>query len=179
MTSQVANRYAQALFDLAVESDVADTMYSQIEDLSNVIYQNKELYSVLRSPLITKDDKKKVIDSIFEEKLDRYTLNFIKVLVDNDRTTEIKNVVEEYKKLLNERNNILEGVAITAIEMDKENLRALEEKLSLKYNKKVILENKIDESIIGGVVVKIGNEEIDSSVRNRLNTLRESLIEVK
>lgn len=179
MTSQVANRYAQALFDLAVESDVADTMYSQIEDLSNVIYQNKELYSVLRSPLITKDDKKKVIDSIFEEKLDRYTLNFIKVLVDNDRTTEIKNVVEEYKKLLNERNNILEGVAITAIEMDKENLRALEEKLSSKYNKKVILENKIDESIIGGVVVKIGNEEIDSSVRNRLNTLRESLIEVK
>lgn len=179
MTSQVANRYAQALFDLAVESDVADTMYSQIEDLSNVIYQNKELYSVLRSPLITKDDKKRVIDSIFEEKLDRYTLNFIKVLVDNDRTTEIKNVVEEYKKLLNERNNILEGVAITAIEMDKENLRALEEKLSSKYNKKVILENKIDESIIGGVVVKIGNEEIDSSVRNRLNTLRESLIEVK
>lgn len=179
MTSQVANRYAQALFDLAVEYDVADTMYSQIEDLSNVIYQNKELYSVLRSPLITKDDKKKVIDSIFEEKLDRYTLNFIKVLVDNDRTTEIKNVVEEYKRLLNERNNILEGVAITAIEMDKENLRALEEKLSSKYNKKVILENKIDESIIGGVVVKIGNEEIDSSVRNRLNTLRESLIEVK
>lgn len=179
MTSQVANRYAQALFDLAEESDLADKIYSEISEVQNILESNKNLYDVLRSPFISKEEKRNIVESIFNEVLEAYSKNFIKVLVDNDRTTEFKNVVEEYRRLINAKNNIVEGIVLTAVPIDDEKIGELEKKLSVKYKKSVKLKNKIDESIIGGVIVKIGNEEIDSSVKTRLNTLRESLIQVK
>jgi F-type H+-transporting ATPase subunit delta len=90
----------------------------------------------------------------------------------------IEEILKSYKSLLNEKNNVVEGVAITAIAMTTNEIKELEAKLSSRYNKNVTLENKVDESVLGGVLVRLGNEEIDGTVKNRLDKMKEQLSQV-
>ena len=102
----------------------------------------------------------------------------LKVIIDKDRVSAIEAILKSYKSLLNEKNNVVEGVAITAIAMTNDEIKELECKLSSKYNKNVTLENKVDESVLGGVLVRLGNEEIDGTVKTRLAKMKEQLSQV-
>ncbi len=90
----------------------------------------------------------------------------------------MEDIRDSYKELINEKNNILEGRAISAIAMSENELNELQTKLSSKYNKNVVLENIVDETILGGVLVRLGNEEIDGTVKTRLSNLRDQLSQV-
>ena len=90
----------------------------------------------------------------------------------------IEEILKSYKSLLNEKNNVVEGVAITAIAMTTSEIKELEAKLSSRYNKNVTLENKVDESILGGVLVRLGNTQIDGSVKTRLDNIKDQLSQV-
>jgi len=103
---------------------------------------------------------------------------FLKIIIDKDRVSAIETVEKSYKVLLNEKNNIIEGIAITAVAMSQEEIKQLEAKLSSKYNKNVTLENKVDKSILGGVLVRLGNEEIDGTVKTRLAKMKYQLSQV-
>ena len=175
MINQVARRYAEALFELAEENDILSDMYTEIFDLKNIIKENNGLYDVLRSPFVKSDEKKQVIDAIFGGQVSEYGLNFLKVLVDNQRITELEGIVAAYRGLFNDKNGIAEGTVTTVVALESEKILELEQKLSAIYNKKVKLENIIDKDILGGVLVRIGNEEIDGSVKSRLNDLKNSL----
>ncbi|MDU4935056.1 MAG: ATP synthase F1 subunit delta, partial [Peptostreptococcaceae bacterium] len=113
-----------------------------------------------------------------EDKININIKNFLKILIEQDRISFISDISDSYKELLNEKNNILEGFVISAIPMKKEEIKELEEKLSEKYNKNVTLENKVDKSILGGVLVRLGNEEIDGTVKTRLDKMKEQLSQV-
>ena len=178
MISQVAIRYAQALFELAEEENQTSEIYSEIFDLNEVISSNKSLYDVLRSPFIGRDEKKKVVYELFADKVQKNTKNFLMVLVDNDRTTQLSSIVQSYKQFMNNKFNIAEGKVYTAIPLSREQISELEKKLSAKYNKNVQLVNEIDKDILGGVLVRIGNEEIDGTVKSRLDDLSEKLSQV-
>src|SRR3712207_2491072 len=99
MINQVARRYAEALFELAEENDILSDMYTEIFDLKNIIKENNGLYDVLRSPFVKNDEKKQVIDAIFGGQVSEYGLNFLKVLVDNQRITELEGIVAAYRGL--------------------------------------------------------------------------------
>ncbi|MEG0250415.1 MAG: F0F1 ATP synthase subunit delta [Peptostreptococcus sp.] len=178
MISQVANRYARALFELADEQNQASEIYSEIVDLNDVISSNENLYDVLRSPFIPKGEKRGVAYDLFAKEVSKDSKNFLMVLIDSDRTTELSSIVQAYKQMLNNKFNIAEGQVLTAIALSPEQISELEEKLSAKYNKDVRLTNKIDKDILGGVLVKIGNEEIDGTVKSRLGDLSEILSQV-
>ena len=92
MISQVANRYAEALFQLAEEENQLSEIYSEIEDLNKLILDNKNLYDVLRSPFIGKDEKLDIADKLFTDKLSRDVRNFLMVLIENRRTTELDSI---------------------------------------------------------------------------------------
>ena len=80
--------------------------------------------------------------------------------------------------MLNDKHNIIEGTVISAVPMEEKQIKELEEKLSKKYNKNVTLENKVDESILGGVLVRLGNTQIDGSVKTRLDNIKDQLAQV-
>lgn len=175
MINQVAKRYAEALFELADEQGNISDIYSEVSDLNKVILDNKNLYDVLKSPFVRQEDKKNILEELFKGQVSEYSLNFLKVLIDNQRIIELDGIVSAYKSLFNERNNIEEGTVTTAVALEPEKVSELEQKLSAIYNKKVELENIIDEDILGGVLVRIGNEEIDGTVKSRLRDLKNSL----
>nr|WP_297394653.1 F0F1 ATP synthase subunit delta [uncultured Peptostreptococcus sp.] len=178
MISQVASRYAEALFQLAEEENQLSQIYSEIEDLNKLILENTNLYDVLRSPFIGKDEKLSIADQLFTDKLSKNARNFLMVLIENSRTTELDSIVKSYKQMLDIKNNVAEGKVITAIALSPDKLVELEGKLSAKYNKTIKLTNEIDERILGGALVKIGNEEIDGSLKSRLEGIKDTLSQV-
>lgn len=178
MINIVSSRYAEALFQVGEESNSTEKLYNELKAVVDIIKENKEFANILKSPIVSKEDKKDLISNIFGSQIDKEMLNFLKVLADKDRLSLTSSITEVFKGLLNDKNNILEGVAITAVPMKDDELEGLQGKLSAKYNKTVILKNEVDESVLGGVLVRLGNEEIDGTVKNRLDKMKEQLSQV-
>ena len=178
MINIVASRYAEALFQVGEDSKSTEKLYNELKAVVDIINKNKEFANILKSPIVSKEDKKSLITNVFGAQLDKEMLNFMKILADKDRLSLISDIEESFKTLLNDKNNILEGVAITAVPMNEGEVNELQAKLSAKYNKTVVLQNEVDESILGGVLVRLGNEEIDGTVKNRLDKMKEQLSQV-
>ena len=178
MISVVAERYAEALFQVGEETNSTTKLYEELNAVVDILKSNKDFFNVLKSPLVAKGEKRDLVEKVLGKELSQNLTNFLKIMIDKDRMSAIEAVLKSYKILLNNKNNIIEGVAITAIAMNKEELKSLEAKLSSKYNKNVTLENKVDESVLGGVLVRLGNEEIDGTVKTRLAKMKESLSQV-
>lgn len=178
MINLIANRYAEALFQIGEEENITTELYSELKEVVNIIKVNREFYNILKAPFISKSEKKDLIEGVFAGKIDNNLKNFLKILVDKDRVTSLEAIQKCYKELLNEKNNLIEGVAITAIPMETKEIKELESKLSSKYNKNVTLNNIVDETVLGGVLVRLGNEEIDGTIKTRLSNMREQLSQV-
>ena len=178
MINVIADRYAQALFEVGEETQTTSELYQELKQLVKILNENKDLYNFLKSPLIGREDKKNVMKNIFENQLSKNMNNFLKIVIDKDRMSAIGNIQESYKNLLNDKNNILEGTVITAVALNEKEIKDLEKNLSTKYNKNVTLTNVVDETILGGVLVKLGNEEIDGTVKTRLSKMKKQLSQV-
>ncbi|WP_027700968.1 F0F1 ATP synthase subunit delta [Metaclostridioides mangenotii] len=178
MINVVASRYAEALFQIGEEENSSNILYKELNEVLDVINSSNELKKALRSPLVAKQEKKNLLNIVFSEQVSNNIKNFLKIIVDKDRVVCLEDIRDSYKELINEKNNILEGRAISAIAMSENELNELQTKLSSKYNKNVVLENIVDETILGGVLVRLGNEEIDGTVKTRLSNLRDQLSQV-
>ena len=178
MINIVASRYAEALFQVGEETESTDKLYGELKAVVDIVKENKDFSNILRSPLVSKEEKKDLITKVFEGKLSQNMINFLKILADKDRLALLADIEKDFKVLLNEKNNILEGIVITAVPMKEEEVKELQTKLSTKYNKTVVLENEVDKSVLGGVLVRLGNEEIDGTVKNRLDKMKEQLSQV-
>ena len=178
MINVIADRYAQALFEVGEETQTTNELYQELSELVVILNENKDLYNFLKSPLIGREDKKNVMKNIFENQLSDNMNNFLKIVIDKDRMSAIENIKESYKNLLNDKINILEGTVVTAVSLSEQEIKDLEKNLSIKYNKNVTLNNVVDETILGGVLVKLGNEEIDGTVKTRLAKIKNQLSQV-
>ena len=178
MIDVLANRYAEALFQLSEEENITKEIYNELHDVVEVIKNNKELDNVLKSPLVAKNEKTQLIEALFNNKINNDLKNFLKILVEKGRISSLKSIELTFKELLNDKHNIIEGTVISAIALTEKQVKELEEKLSKKYNKNVTLENEVDQSILGGVLVRLGNTQIDGSVKTRLNNIKDQLTQV-
>ena len=134
MIDVIANRYAEALFQIGEEENKTDNLYNELKEVSSLITTNNDLNNVMKSPLVSKNEKIQLIDTLFAGKIDNDLKNFFKILVEKGRITSVEAIEATYKELLNEKNNILEGYVISAVPMDNEKIKELETELSKKYN---------------------------------------------
>lgn len=178
MIDIIANRYAEALFQLSEDENITKEIYSELHNVVDVVKNNKDLNNVLKSPLVAKIEKVQLIEALFNNKINNNLKNFLKILVEKGRISSLKSIELTFKQLLNDKNNIIEGTVISAIPLTDKKVKELEEKLSKKYNKNVTLENKVDEDILGGVLVRLGNTQIDGSVKTRLDNIKDQLSQV-
>ena len=178
MIDIIANRYAEALFQLSEDDNITKEIYDELHSVVDIVKSNKDLDNVLKSPLVAKAEKVQLIETLFNNKINNNLKNFLKILVEKGRISSLKSIELTFKQLLNDRDNIIEGTVISAIPLTGEKVKELEEKLSKKYNKNVTLENKVDKTILGGVLVRLGNTQIDGSVKTRLNNIKDQLSQV-
>ena len=169
--NQVGRRYAEAIYEIAESTDKVKPIYEKLNTLMELYKNDDEFKTFITHPLIEEDEKKKVLSSIFKDS-DEGILNIMFYILDKKRIENIRNIVAEYLKIYYEKNQILDVEATFAVEPSELQKQKLIEKLMKKTGKKINLEVKIDKAIIGGGIIKIGDQVTDGSIRKELNSLR-------
>lgn len=179
MAKLIGKRYAEALYEVALELDKLEEFKNEIKSISQLLESEPKLKVIFEHPKLSKDEKKDIINSIFKDRVSQEILNLCYILVDKGREKYIADISEEYTKLSNEKQGIVEAKAITAIPMNEKEMKKLGDELSKKLGKKVLLSNVIDKNILGGVLVKIGDKVIDASIKGRFEELHKDLNSVR
>ena len=167
----VAIRYALAIYDIAVENNKVREVYETLDSIMNLYEKVKEFKNLMLHPLIKREEKIKIVENILSN-ADEISKNIIDYLIDKDRISIIRFILAEYLKIYYKDNN---EIAVTAIfsKMISENQRKkLLEKLENKTGRKVVLDIKIDESIIGGGIVRINDDIIDGSIKRQIENIK-------
>ncbi|MBQ3311335.1 ATP synthase F1 subunit delta [bacterium] len=172
----IANRYAESLLKMGKSNEISDAEISDgLSSVIDILSLSKELYSTLINPLISLKDKENIIENVFKNDVDRLVINFLKLLVQNDRFEIIYDIANIYKDLLNKKNNIVDVEVISAIELSLDDRNRISEKLSSKLNKQINVKYNTSESVIAGFVVKMGDDVIDTSVAHKLEEYKKIL----
>ena len=171
--------YAIALFDLANEAKQLEKYQEETKAISNILKDNKDFLNLLTNQFINKDDKKQLLDNVFKGKVEGMILNFLKLLVDKQRFNLSVEIFQEFNSLANDYRGIKEGILYTASSLEEAKIKAIEAKVAQKIGKKVELTMVIDETLIGGFKVVISDLVIDNSIKNKLESLKNDLVEEK
>lgn len=179
MRGPVARRYAAALYEIASEEKVIENMVDVVEGeltaIEKVIAENPDLQRLLYHPQITPAAKKETLVKLFKGKISDVTGNFLALLVDRRRETYFADIVAEFVSLANTGRNIVAAQIASAVELNDKEKGELNLILGRLAGRKVQTSFTVDSSIIGGVVVRMGDKIIDGSVKTRLASLKESL----
>ena len=176
MASQVAERYGQALFELAKETDGLNQWGLQARELIEVVEENPQLLDFFNAVKISTQEKKAVVDQLFKGKLETMLVHFIDLLIDKKRTKNMVEILRYFITLENEERGVREGVVYSARKLSREDIVRIEEALSERDGQKLELTNRIDPRLISGIKVVIGNEVIDGSMKSRIESLKSELL---
>lgn len=174
----VEERYAEALIEITEANVSTDKVLSDFIALINLLDSVEELEDYLGNPQIQSEMKKRLLSEMFEGRIDESLFKLLLLLIDKARTKHIRGISEEYKRLADEKRNILKLKIISAVQLDELQIEKIREKYSQIYNnKKVRTVLQIDKSLIGGIKVLIGDRAEDYSVKTRLDSLRNLLLQ--
>lgn len=179
MGNRIAFIYANALFDIAIEKKLIADVNSQLNYLYDIFKENNEYFNILTSPIISYVEKIKVLYNVYENKLDCYILNFLSLLIKNNRLVYFFYIVNDFNKIYDNFSNKINIEVTTSVLLNNNLKNLLITKLENKLKKKVNIINIIDYSIIGGISIKIGNKVIDSTIVNKLNNIKLKLYSTK
>jgi F-type H+-transporting ATPase subunit delta len=173
----VARRYATALADVVMKSGETDTVKSELKMWEDLIIANPDLQTAFANPAITHLNKEKVLESLLEKaKPSRTTANFLRILLRNSRLTELKEINEKFKSVLDERSNVVTAEITSARPLTESEKADFQANIARLTGKKVNLNFNINENIIGGVVTRVGSTVYDGSVKTQLETLKQQLV---
>lgn len=166
--NQIDKIYSQTLLKLAVDNGQVLDEITQIEE---VFAKSKELTHLIQNPAINTKHKTEILDEIFKDKINSEIYKFLIVLVEKNRINRLKQIVESFKINYYEENNIKNVIIISAIELNEEMKKNITAKLENKLNKKVMPQWETDKDIIAGLIFKLGDTVIDTSLRHKLENL--------
>lgn len=169
--ADIAKRYAEAVYGVAKEKDKVKEIYDMLNSLMELYINDSEFRNFMLHPLIENSEKKDFLGKIFTD-ADDITMNIIDYLVDKDRIEIIRYIVSEYLKLYYLENNEVEVTGIFSKELSKEQFDLLKTKLEKKVGKKIILKIEVNKDIIGGGIVKMGDQIIDGSIKRQIENIK-------
>lgn len=174
--SKVSKRYAKALFSLGQEDAKIEQYGRELKVFLEVCRTNPEFARVISTRIFAVEDRKQVLKVVLDQTdLSATVKNFLYLLLEKDRMDTIAGVSQHYERLTDEASNIARAEVFVPRPLQAEALEKLEKGLEKMTSKRIKLEVKEDRSLIGGVIVKIGDLVLDGSVKAQLRGLRESL----
>ena len=165
MADIVSERYALSLYEVAAEEKKEKAYLDELTAVSKAFAREPDFLKMLQTPSIALEDKQNVLRKVFEGRIETFLLNFLMLITEKGRVGLIHDMREAYKEHYYFENGIVEVRAITAKPMSAALTEKLKAKMSAVTGKQVVLETSVDESLIGGIVVKLGNEQFDTSLR--------------
>ncbi|MBK8444826.1 MAG: ATP synthase F1 subunit delta [Sphingobacteriales bacterium] len=172
MSSKVAARYAKALLDLALEKNVVETVHQDISTLHTTISGSRELYMMLKSPIINADKKQRVLQAVFGSNISPLTLSFIDILLKKRREEDLPDIAqsfgEQYKKLY----GIIDAKLITAMPVNEALLNKVKDIVRKDTGaNQVHITNEVSNDLIGGFVLEYNDKRYDASISSKLKQL--------
>jgi len=175
----VASRYAKAIFDLVLESDEVAKLENDVESLSGALDKSQELRDLIASPLYTRDDQKAAIIAIGTKmKLLANLINTLALMASKRRLFVMGSFLRQLKILIAEHKGEITADVMSAKSLTKEQSDKLAKAIKERVGKEIKINASVDESIIGGIVIKVGSKMIDTSIRSKLNSLQTVMKEV-
>ena len=175
--STSAKNYADSLIQVGKDGVMTyDAILNDLNTVMDITSESTELVSVMENPAISINIKNEIIDSVFSNQISDKIINFLKILIDKKRFYEINQIIQCYKAEVDKINNIQQVEVISAVELTDDRKEKLTEKLKSKLNKQVNITWILDTDIIGGLIIKINDDVIDNSLKNKLETLSKNII---
>ena len=174
--ASLSGRYATALFELARDSRSLDTVEASLGNVRRALDESAEFKRLTTSPLVARGDAKKAVAALTEAlSIDPTTAKFLGVLADNRRLSQLVAIIRAFRTLAAHHRGETNAEVTSAHPLDKGQVDALEQQLRKRLGRDVSVDLSVDPSLLGGLVVRIGSQMIDSSIKTRLNTLAHAM----
>jgi ATP synthase F1 delta subunit len=171
---EIASVYARSLFEVAKEQDKLDKVHDELGEFADALNGSRELQVFLFSPYFSTKEKSEGLDKAISG-ADETTVNFLKLLIEKHRMPVVFRVRAELEKLWEDENKLLPVTITSAVELSKDTVKLIGDRISEQTDRKVDLSANVDPDILGGIVVQVGNSVLDASIRNRLENFRKQV----
>lgn len=177
--ASVAGRYASAMFELAQEQSKLPQVEQDLGNLQALLDESEDLRRMVRSPVFTADDQSRALEAVLSRAgVAPLTMNFVKLIARNRRLFALGDVMKAFRGLVARSRGEVEADVTSAATLNDDQMAALKETLKASIGKDVQVTAKVDPSLLGGLIVKVGSRMIDSSLRTKLATLKMRMKEV-
>ncbi len=179
MHEYLDRRYALAFYEIAQQRGKTDEYLKDISDVVAIINKSDDFLEIIKHPSLSTSRKKNVFESIFKGKIEADILSFLLILIDKNRILELNGILEELRKIHLEKSGTVDAYIKTVVPLTNEERIALKDKLQKKYNRTIVLREEIDEAIIGGVYIRVGNDIIDGTIRLKFEEIRKKALKTE
>ncbi|HEV2596199.1 MAG TPA: F0F1 ATP synthase subunit delta [Sphingomicrobium sp.] len=174
--ASLAGRYASALFDLARDERKIEAVGNSLDAINQALADSRDFSALVTSPLVSREEAGKAFDALAPQLgLDSLTTNFLGVLARNGRKNQLRAVIRAYRRLAAEHRGETTAEIVTARPLNDDQLAQLRQQLRTRAGRDVIIDATVDPNILGGIVVKLGSQQIDASIRTKLNRLASAM----
>ena len=179
IVSGVAGRYATALFELALEGGAVDAVKADLDLFDALLAESADLARLVRSPVFTAADQRRALAAVLDRAgISGVSAKFLLVVAANRRLFAVRDMISGYRKLVARSKGEVTAEVTLAEQPGAAHLAAIKDALQAVTRKDVQVDVKVDPSIIGGLVVKLGSRMVDSSLRSKLNAIKQAMKEV-
>ena len=173
--SQIANTYAQALYDLAKEENLTDAIGQQLDALKDAFDAEPDFLRLMSAPNLSKEERCQILDDSFRGKTEPYVLNFMKILTEKGYMRYFSDCAAAFRDAYNLDHGILPVKAVTAVPMTEDQIARLTEKLGKLTGKTIDLSCRVDPAVLGGVRLDYDGKRVDGTVQGRLDAVSKLL----
>jgi F-type H+-transporting ATPase subunit delta len=173
MTTGMAGRYASALFELAREQNELDTVDKDLGNFQSMLNASPDLSRLVKSPAFAAEEQERALGAVMAwASVGATTSNFLKVVARNRRLFAAEDMIKNFRQLVAKHRGEMVAEVKSALPLNDQQLCALKDKLKSTYGKDVKLDTKVDPSLLGGLVIKVGSRMFDSSLKTKLMNLK-------
>ncbi len=178
MAELVSKTYSEAIFEIALEDGRLEDIQKEFEFVVATLKEYPEFYEILKTPKINSTEKKSVLETSFGDHVSQTLLNFLKIIIDKKRGTDILDIKRDFDARVDEYNGVAKATVESVIPLSEEQLKSLNHNLTKITGKKVIITTLINPELLGGLVIKLGDKVIDGSVKFKLEGMLEGLAQI-
>jgi len=174
-TDPLARRYARALFELARDADQTGPVLDELRSFAALLQKEGRIRAYLLSPEVEKKNKQEMVESLLRGQSSPMIRQFIKLLLEKGRQNHLGQIVEAYSKLHDKSIGRVRARVFSAVPLQEVQMEQIRQQVGRYLKSEVLLENKVDAAILGGVIIEFSGVVIDGSLRHQLNQLRQEL----
>lgn len=176
--TKTAKLYGGSLYDLAAEESLTEPVMEEMDSIRQIFRENPDYLVLLSEPSIPKTERVALLNKAFDGQIQPYLLNFLGILCENGALREFGGCCDEFRSRYNADHNIAEAVVSSAVALSESQAEALKKRLEDMSKKTIVLTQKVDEGLLGGLRVELEGKQLDGTTHARLISLRKKITEI-